>query len=463
MDWLVSAAPQPSGTVSFLFTDIEGSTPLWDANPDGMRIALSRHDEILRAAFGDGGGYVFSTGGDGFGVAFSSGSMAVDAAVGAQRLLADEGWPEGVALRVRMGIHTGEAQERDGDYFGPTVNRSARLMGAAHGGQVVISALTAGIVADQSDIDLVDLGLSQLKGLVDPVHVYGVSAEGHQWIDKPLVSSLASTGNLPRLQTETIGDLPDLQRRVAGLADARVTTLTGSGGVGKTRAAIEIGWLVVDEFVDGVWMIELAPLADPDAVISSIASTLSVHRQPGATLVESIVDWCLGRRMLLIVDNCEHVLSPVIELVSAIVSGCPTVTVIATSREPLGVAGERVVRIPSLNDDHAHELFVVRACAADSAFVPSPADDDAISSIGARLDGIPLAIELAAARIRSLSPVEILNRLDDRFRLLRGGGRGGLERHQTLRATVMWSYRLLSEPERLLFDRLSGVRRRFRP
>lgn len=445
----------PTGTVTFLFTDIEGSTPLWDADPVAMRAALARHDQILREAIDRADGYVFSTGGDGFGAAFQGAANAMNAALVAQRSLASERWPEGVELRVRMGIHSGETEERDGDYFGPPVNRAARLMGAANGGQIVVSAVTAGLAEHTSGIDLVDLGESMLKGIVEPVHVYGVGGAGYEWIDAPLVSSQPSAGNLPRPQTEFVGDLADLQRRVANLAQARIVTLTGSGGVGKTRAAIEIGWLVVDEFVDGVWMSELGPIADPEAVISSIASTLSVIPQPGFTAIEAIVDWCFGRRMLLIVDNCEHVLEATMELVSAIVVGCPTVTVLATSREPLGIDGEQVVRIPSLPQQHARELFALRAQSADSTFVASAIDDEAIGPICERLDGIPLAIELAASRVRSLSPAELLERLDDRFRLLRGAGRGGLERHQTLRATVAWSYQLLSDAERLLFDRLS--------
>ena len=280
-------------------------------------------------------------------------------------------------------------------------------------------------------------------------------ATAMRWIDTPLLTTQVSRGNLPRLQTEMVGDLADLQRRVANLARARVVTLTGSGGVGKTRAAIEIGWLVVDEFIDGVWLVELGPIADADLVHTGIAAVLGVRPQPGMTVVESIVDWCYGRRMLLVLDNCEHVLDPVAEITTAIAAGCPTVTIVATSREPLGVAGEIVVRIPSLEEIYGIELFVLRAAAADSSFEPTDADREMIAEICRRLDGIPLAIELAAARIRSLTPTELLARLDDRFRLLRGGGRGGLERHRTLRATVAWSYQLLSSDEQLLFDRLS--------
>lgn len=445
----------PSGTVTFLFTDIEGSTPLWDAHPADMEVALTRHDELLRQAIEGHGGYVFATGGDGFAVAFATAGDAVAAAVEAQRALGAEEWPDPVRLSVRMGAHTGEVQERDGDYFGPAVNRAARLMGAAHGGQLVVSALTAGLVDQTDDVTLIALGQVELKGVVEPVEVFGVSATGLDWLDRPLVSAQLTAGNLPRLQTDLVGDLASLHQRVADLPRAGLVTLTGSGGVGKTRAAIEIGWLVVDEFNGGVWLVELAPVANPDEAIPAVASTLSVQPQPDKTTVESIVDWCLGRRMLLILDNCEHVLDPVLELVEAIGASCPTVTILATSREPLGARGEQVVRIPSLDPEHSIELFCSRAAAADNTFDPTGDDLAAVAAICERLDGIPLAIELAAARTRSLSPTELLARLDDRFRLLRGGGRGGLERHQTLRAAVTWSYQLLSDDERVLFDRLS--------
>jgi len=455
MDRAGGTAPRPTGTVTFLFTDIEGSTPLWDSFPDAMGPALARHDELLRAAIDANGGHVFSSAGDGFGAVFGRAGDAVMAALVAQRDLTAEPWMGGPVLRVRMGVHTGEAEEREADFFGPPVNRAARIMGAANGGQVLVSDLTAGLVEQMPDVNLVNLGSVELKGVIEPVHVYGVAGDGHEWIDTPLLTNQISHGNLPRLRTESVGDIANLQRRVANLAQVSVVTLTGSGGVGKTRAAIEIGWLVVDEFVDGVWMVELAPVADPDLAITTIAGALGARLQPGASMTESIVEWCLGRRMLLILDNCEHMLDPVVELVQAVVAGCPTVTIIATSREPLGVPGETVVRIASLEERYATELFGLRARSADAGFEPTAAESEAIGRICRRLDGIPLAIELAAARIRSLSPSELLERLDDRFRLLRGAGRGGLERHQTLRATVAWSYQLLSPDAQLLFDRLS--------
>jgi predicted ATPase len=356
---------------------------------------------------------------------------------------------------VRMGVHTGEAEERDGDYFGLAVNRAARIMAAANGGQLVASAVTVAVIGEAMGVKLFDLGEVVLKGVVEPVQVFGVAGAGHEWVDVPLLTGQASRGNLPRLQTDFVGDLAELHRRVANLAHARLVTLTGSGGVGKTRAAMEVGWLVVDEFVDGVWWAELAPVVDGDLVVSAVATMLGAYSSLDMTLSEAVVDWCVGRRMLLILDNCEHVVDAVVDLVQGIVAECPTVTVIATSREPLGVAGEVVVRIPSLEQTFGVELFTMRAAAVDTSFRASPADLVAIGSICDRLDGIPLAIELAAARIRSLSPTELLERLDDRFRLLRGAGRGGLERHQTLRATVAWSYQLLDAETQLLFDRLS--------
>ncbi len=445
----------PTGTVTFLFTDIEGSTPLWDAHPDEMGIALPRHDSILRSAIDRHDGYIFSTAGDGLAAAFATAADAIAAAIDAQRLLHDEAWPDPIRLHVRMGLNTGETDERDGDYFGPPVNRAARLMGVANGGQIVLSAATAHLVRDIASLTLLDLGSARLKGFADPVQVFGVSARGLDWIDTPLVTAQSSAGNLPRPNTEYVGDLADLQRRVAVLPDTRLVTLTGSGGVGKTRAAVEVAWLAIDEYVDGAWIVELGPIADPDAVATAIASSLHVVPQPAMTTAESIVDWCLGRRMLLILDNCEHVLAPFVGLVSTITTSCETATVLATSREPLGIAGEIVIRIPSLSPDHGVELFIQRATAADASFASGAAERDTITSICDRLDGIPLAIELAASRSRSLTPDELLERLNDRFRLLRSAGRGGLERHQTLRATVSWSYQLLSDVDQTLFDRLT--------
>lgn len=443
----------PSGTVTFLFTDIEGSTRLWDEHPDLMGPALARHDEIVRAAVHEYRGHIFATGGDGFGAAFQRPSDAVGAAVLTQRTLQSED-SAGVNLRVRMGLHSGESEERDGDYFGPTVNRAARVMSAAHGGQVVVSSTTAELFSGQG-VDLVDLGSHRLKGLIDALRLFGVVADGLAWVDRPLVTDQDVPGNLPRLATEFVGRLDLLTQRAADLADRRVVTLTGPGGVGKTRASVEVGWLTLHQFPGGVWMVELASITHPAAVASAVAATLSVQPQPGMSMVGAIVDWLANRRSLLILDNCEHQLEPVVELVSAIVAGSATVTVLATSREPLGVVGERVVPVASLALPDAVALFRDRANAADDTFTVSGDDAELIDAICARLDGIPLAIELAAARVRSLTLPDLAARLDDRFRILRGGGRGGLERHQTLRAAVAWSYDLLGQAEQVLFARLA--------
>lgn len=446
---------RPSGTVTFLFTDIEGSTLLWDAHPDAMRAALARHDTIVRDAIGMSNGFVFSTGGDGFAAAFQRAGDAVAAAVAAQRSLRSEVWPDATRLKVRMGLHTGEAQERDGDYFGPPVNRASRVMAAAHGGQIVLSSGTAGILGHGPDIELVDLGEHRLKGIVEPMRMYRVRAAGLAIDDRPPLSTREIPGNLSRPLTDWIGSVAMLRERAADLLMRRLVTLTGTGGVGKTRTAIEVAWLIADEFPGGVWFHDLAPVADPDSVATAIASTLKVAPQPGASTIEAIVDWLRGRRLLMILDNCEHVMAPVAELVTAIAARCDTVTVLATSREPLGVAGERVVPVPSLAGGDAVALFRERAGAADAGLVFAPGDEAVIATICERLDGIPLAIELAAARVRSAAPTELLARITDRFRLLRGSGRGGLERHQTLRATVAWSYQLLKDAEQALFDRLS--------
>jgi predicted ATPase/class 3 adenylate cyclase len=444
----------PTGTATFMFTDIEGSTLLWDTYPEQMGDALKRHDYLVRASIEGASGRVFATGGDGFGAIFTSAADAVNAAMDLQRGLLAEPWPDSVELRVRIGLHSGDALERDGNYFGPHVNRAARLTGAAHGGQTVISAPTTEVLEATDRAELIDLGRVHLKGIVEPVHVFGVTAADVPWVDKPLKSTRKIAGNLPQLLTETVGDLAGLQRQIDS-SSARTVTLTGSGGVGKTRAAIEMGWRLIDEYVDGVWFVDLGSVADPAAVPGATAATLSVENRAGIAFDDSVIEWCMNRRMLLIIDNCEHVLTTVTRLVSRIVAECSMVTVLATSRERLGVPGEQVIRIPSLQRGDAVELFLLRAAAVDISFDPSKSDHDVIAAICDRVDGIPLAIELAAARITSLTPTEILDNLEDRFRLLQRSGRDGLERHQTIRATITWSYQLLNAAERTFFDRLS--------
>ncbi len=446
---------RPSGTVTFLFTDIEASTQLWESHPREMTVALARHDEIIHSAVAVHGGFVFFTGGDGFGAAFLRSVDAVEAAIESQRRLRSESWPGDVSLLVRMGVHTGEAHERDGNYFGPPLNRAARVMAAAHGGQIVITSATVELLGQVSDVGLVDLGPHRLRGVAERVALFGIIAPDLPWVDRPLATVDHGRGNLPLPATDFVGSVRWLNERVEELRHRRLVTFTGTGGVGKTRLATECAWSLTDELADGAWLVELASVSDSSAVAAIVASSLSIQPQPGMPLVASIVEWLRGRRILLVIDNCEHVIIPVAELIRAVLARCPTVTILATSRESLGVPGERVHLIQSLDpSSDAVELFTTCANAADGMFRPTATDLESIGAICRRLDGNPLAIELAAARIRSLSPSDLLRHLDDRFRLLRAT-RDATGRHRTLRATVEWSYQLMTEQERLLFNRTS--------
>ena len=447
---------QPSGTLTFLFTDIEGSTRLWDQHADAMTAALERHDEILRRSIDEHGGVVFSTGGDGFAAAFPRSVDAVHAAIAAQVALSRESWPGSLDLHVRMGMHTGEAQERDGNYFGAPLNRAARLMGSAHGGQVVMSSATAGVLGPAPGLRLVDLGTHHLKGLVDAVHVFGVSAPDLPWLDRPLSSINRMTGTLPRPLSDFVGRISDIERKALELRKHPLLTLIGPGGVGKTRLATEIGWTMEGDFADGVWMVELATVSEPAAVVAAVEAALAVQPQPGLDPLGSLVEWLRGRHLLLILDNCEHVTAAARRVASEVILRCATVRILATSREPLGIAGERVHAVQPLRaESDGVELFCSRATAADSLFTVSDEDVVVIAAIARELDGIPLAIELAAARTRAMTPSDLLARLGDRFRLLRAASPIAPERHQTLRATVEWSYQLIDRRAQILFDRLS--------
>lgn len=453
-----SAAMPVGGIFAFLFTDVEDSTPMWEGHPAEMALALARHDEILRAAVAAHGGRVFSIAGDGFAVAFATPTAALSAALDAQRALGVEPWPEGAAVRVRMGVHVGAAKEREASFFGADVSRAARVAAAAHGGQVVVTEATADLVRDHlgPDVSLVPLGEYRLKGLTRPERVFQVTAPGLDPSLKSLRPPAGREGNLPASVTAFIGRAAELQELTGEVPKRRLITLVGPGGAGKTRLAIETAWQLADEFRDGVWLCELAPVSAPQDVAFAVGDVLRVRPQQGLNMLESIVESLRGRHVLLVVDNCEHVVDATAELVARVVQRCPTVAVLATSREPLGVQGERVWPLGGLEMAiDAPALFRDRAEAADARH-PLDSDDSAsVAVICARLDGLPLAIELAAARARSLALADIAARLDDRFRLLRGGGRDRPGRHQTLLAAIDWSYQLLSDNERWLFDRLS--------
>lgn len=442
----------PSGTVTFLFTDIEGSTHLWDTFGEEMRLALARHDTIIRSAIEDNATYVFSTGGDGFAAVFERSGNALMAAVESQKALQDEEWPGAALIRVRMGLHTGEVEERDGDYFGPAVNRAARIMSAGHGGQILVSAVTVDVSGGQG---FVDLGEYAFPGLVDRERVFQFGPDKFP----ALRSSGAIPSNLPADRSIFIGRQRELAT-VAGLTRAaRIVTLTGVGGVGKTRLATQAAAGMIEEFPGGVWLVELAPLIEADQIASATASALDLPISLGADPVEVVCRFLAHRRALVVLDNCEHLIDGVATFVERILSSSRSAVVLATSREPLNLSGESVWRVPSLSIDvdgaglgDAVDLFMERASKVRPGLVHSDSTDAAALAVCRRLDGIPLAIELAAARAGTMSIEQIALRLDERFRLLTKGGRTAVARHQTLLGAIDWSYALLDADERATFD-----------
>jgi predicted ATPase/class 3 adenylate cyclase/DNA-binding CsgD family transcriptional regulator len=451
-------AERPSGTVTFLFTDVEGSTGHWERHPAEMRPALAAHDEILRSVIEGAGGTVFATGGDGFAAAFGRADSAVAAAIEAQRALAVLNWPDSLVLRVRMGLHTGEGHERDGDYFGPAVNRAGRVMDAANGSQILLSSSTREVVGHELDhaTTLVDLGIQELRDVVEPVRLYRLEDPAFESDCRPPRTGSVRAGNLPTAPGVLLGRAADIQAVLDDLAVARVVTLTGVGGIGKTRLALEVGRRLQTACRDGVWFAPLDTVDLPDAMLRALLGTLGIEPRAKNDL-DSLIEGLRFRHALLILDNCEHLLDVVAEATSRVASTCPNVQVLATSREPLDVEGERTRRIPSLavdDDGPAVSLFRLRAEEAGAA-LDLTRDTAAIARICRRLDGIPLAIELAAARARSLRPLEIAGRLDDMFGLLTGGRRASVERHRTLRAALDWSHDLLDEPQKALLARLS--------
>lgn len=452
----------PSGVVTFLFTDVEGSTRLWERDATGMAASLVLHDQVMRDEVASRGGHVFSTAGDAFAVAFASDVDAVAAATAIQLRLLDADWP-GPAIRVRMGIHAGTAEERDGDYFGPVLNRAARIMSAGHGGQILLSSVTARTELD-GPLELHDLGTRHLKDLADPEHVFEIRHPDLPVVEAPIRTVDVRRHNLPDYLTSFVGRGEQLDDLAALVSGNRLVTLTGVGGTGKTRLAVEAARRATSERPDGAWLVELAPVTNPHFVMTTIAGTWGLRAGEGASIEDVVVRYLWSRDLLLIIDNCEHLLDAATSAIKQLLDACPKLHVVATSRESLGLPGEAMLRVPSLGladaghsleGSEAVQLFLDRARAVRPDFQPSGEELGAVGRICTRIDGIPLGIELAAARLRSMSAPELADRLEHSFRILSGSAKTALPRQRTLAATIDWSYDLLKPPEQAMFRRLS--------
>lgn len=445
----------PTGTVTLLLADVEGSTRLWETQPDDMAAALARLDQVVVEAVAAHEGIrpVEQGEGDSFVVAFSRASDAVACALTLQRAPL-------APIRLRIGIHTGEVRLRDeGNYVGPTINRTARLRDLAHGGQTVLSGTTEDMVSESlpEDAWLNDLGAHPLRDLARPQRVVQLCHPDVRNDFPPLrTASIVAAHNLPAQLTSFIGRGSEIQGIRRSLVDNRLVTLTGTGGVGKTRLAVQVAAAVTDEYGDGVWYVDLAPLTAAEVVPVAVARALGLPDQPGRSTMETLLRYVRERQLLIVLDNCEHLLEASAAVLSEVLATAPRLTVLATSREPVNITGEATWQVPSLSlRDEAVELFTERARLARPDFAVTEDNSAAVHEICRRLDGMPLAIELAAARVRALSLTEIIDSLHDRFRLLTGGSRTAVRRQQTLRASVDWSHALLTETERVLFRRLA--------
>src|SRR5215218_9628032 len=462
----------PAGTLTFLLTDIEGSTRLWETEPEAMEVALQQHDRLLAEVIeGHGGAVVTSRGeGDSFFAVFHSAVSAVEAAGMCQLRLKGEVWPTSAALRVRMGLHTGEVRVRGGDHLDHSpINRCARVRAAGHGGQVLLTKATSDLVAGRlaGGFGLKRLGEFRLRDLAAPELIFQLT-HPELPVDFPPIHTVAErTGNLPLQVSSFIGRGRELDQTAAALGEARLVTLTGAGGVGKTRLALQVAGQLSPRFGDGAWLCELAPVRDPAAVDDAVAAVFSVTAPAGLSTSEALVEFLRGKQLLLVLDNCEHLLDGAAALADVLQRWCERLVILATSREGLGIEGERLVPVPPLGvpsveadlpaitQAEAVRLFAERGAAVKPDFVVTAENAAPVAAAVRRLDGIALAIELAAARIAAMTPAELARRLERSFAVLGAGRRGTLPHHQTLRATIDWSYQLLAEPEQRLLARLA--------
>jgi predicted ATPase/class 3 adenylate cyclase len=465
----------PSGTVTFLFTDIEGSTKLAQEYPEAMPALLSRHNEILDQAIKAHNGFVFQVVGDSFSASFYSASDALNAALDAQRVLHNETWSP-APIKVRMGIHTGIAQlESDSKgihYSGyTTLALTQRIMSAGHGGQILLSQAVHDLTKDKlpEQVHLVDLGERRLKDVLRTGHLYQLIVPDLPSEFPPLKTLELFSHNLPAQVTSFIGRAKEIDEVKKLVNEHRIVTLTGSGGAGKSRLGLQVAKESLPQFSDGVWLAELAPITDPSLIPQTLLSIFNLREDSHRSTLEILIDYLRTKTILFVLDNCEHLIDACAQLSESLLHSCPKLRILASSREALGIDGEVAYRVPSLTTpDPAHlpsldelgkvdsiRLFIERATTAKPGFTLTKDNASFIAQICIRLDGIPLAIELAASRVKVLTPEQIASRLDDRFRLLTGGSRTALPRQQTLRAMIDWSYSLLSEEEKLLFRRLA--------
>ena len=460
----------PTGTVTFIFTDIEGSTRLLERLREQYPRILAQHHELLRRSFEKHDGHEIDTQGDAFFVAFAGAKDAALAALEAQRAIAAHSWPEGIELHVRMGLHTGEPLVTPTGYVGMDVHRAARVCAAGHGGQILLSESTCVLIGDNlpEGVALRDLGEHRLKDLARPEHLFQIVTADLPDQFPPLTSLNVLPNNLPIHLTSFVGREREIRELTQVLFSTRLLTLTGAGGVGKTRLTLQVAAEVLEEFSDGVWLVELAALPDPELVPLTVATVLGIREQTGRSVLTTVADSLRARRLLLVLDNCEHLIAACARFAHALLLTCAHLRILATSREALGIDGETAWLVPSLSVPDAQRvslatisqfeavrLFVERAVAALPSFRLTSENSDAVIQICTRLDGIPLAIEMAAARLKALSAEQIATRLNDQFRLLTAGSRTALPQHQTLRATLDWSYELLSAEERRLLQQLA--------
>jgi len=448
----------PSGTVTFLFTDIEDSTKLWQEQPEAMAQAHAFHDKILHEAIEANHGYVFQVVGDSFSVAFHNAIDGLNAALTAQRGLESKQADAALKIKARMGLHTGTATiQADGKYDGyVTIASTQRVMSVAYGGQTLLSQATVDLIQSlPGDVLMMDMGEHQLKSLREPLRLYQLNSSDLPKNFPPIQSLNSHPNNLPTQLTSFVGREKQLDDITGLIADSRMVTLIGPGGTGKTRLSVQLAEHQLFNFQDGGWFIELAPLTDATYIISTIASTFNVREVQGIPLLSVLMDYLRSKQLLLILDNCEHLVEACAQLTDQLLHECPRLKILASSREALGISGETVYRVPSMKDNESTRLFIERATKSDSRFQATDENAPFIAQICSRLDGIPLAIELAASRVKLFSPQQIAERLDDRFKLLTGGSRTALPRQQTLRALIDWSYQTLNETEQLTLRRLA--------